>query len=169
MLGNGEGTENSGARALRQQFAAQRAFCDLIAIARGVDMLRTIDAPLRERLRNELGLVSCVHLRAECIATHPELSETELEGYRTTADCDMTAPYARSALLGPLHIDGAVANGGTWPSAEEAAAKRAARGGGARSPEEPAENQNSRRGGHRVAVALVDSKLVELESMWLHL
>ncbi len=42
-------------------------------------MLRTIDAPLGDRLLNELGLVLCMHLQAECIAVHPELSETELE------------------------------------------------------------------------------------------
>ena len=55
-------------------------------------MLRTVDAPLRDRLLDEVGLVSCVHLRAECIAAQPELSETELEGYRTTTDCNTTAP-----------------------------------------------------------------------------
>ena len=78
------------------------------------------------------------------MAAQPELSETGLEGYRTTTDCDTTAPYTRSALLGALRIDGAVANGGTWPSVEAAAAKRAACEGGAQSPEEPAENKASR-------------------------
>jgi hypothetical protein len=143
--GKGKGKEQPETVALRQQVTVKHAFLALIAAARGVDLLLAVDGPLRDRLLNELGLVSCVHLRAECIAAQPELSETGLEGYRTTTDCDTTAPYTRSALLGALRIDDAVANGGTWPSVEAAAAKRAACGGGAQSPEEPAENK---RGAH---------------------
>jgi hypothetical protein len=142
--GKGKGKEQPETVALRQQVTVEQAFLALIAAVRGVDLLLAVDGPLRDRLLNELGLVSCVHLRAECIAAQPELSETGLEGYRTTTDCDTTAPYTRLALLGALRIDGAVANGGTWPSVEAAAAKRAACEGGAQSPEEPAENKASR-------------------------
>ena len=96
--GKGKGKEQPETVALRQQVTVKQAFLALIAAARGVDLLLAVDGPLRDRLLNELGLVSCVHLRAKCIAAQPELSEIGLEGYRTTTDCDTTAPYTRSAL-----------------------------------------------------------------------
>jgi hypothetical protein len=65
--GKGKGKEQPETVALRQQVTVKQAFLALIAAARGVDLLLAVDGPLRDRLFNELGLVSCVHLSAVAI------------------------------------------------------------------------------------------------------